>query len=92
MKNSTGIDSMLNKKRKRKDSSVKLVPKNDRILAGKTFFYIPPDDIAPLRRARITKARNFGVAWTKEVSTFSLCFFAFLDANAKFLFTFPRGI
>jgi hypothetical protein len=87
MKNSTGIDSMLNKKRKRKDSSVKLVPENDRILAGKTFFYIPPDDIAPLRRARITKARNFGVVWTKEVSTFSHCFFAFHDANVKFLFT-----
>jgi DNA polymerase IV len=75
MKNSTGIDSMLsrkkdtmpNKKRKRKDSSIELVPESDRIFAGHTFFYIPPDDIAPVRRFRIAKARNFGATWTKEV-------------------------
>jgi hypothetical protein len=74
MKNSTGIDSMLGRKRKRKDSLIKLVPENDRIFAGKTFFYIPPDDIAPVRRVRITKARNFGAIWTKEVSMFSISF------------------
>jgi DNA polymerase IV len=80
MKNSTGIDSMLSrkndsmadKKRKRKDNSIKLVPENDRIFTGKTFFYIPPDDIAPIRKFRITKARNFGAIWTKEVGIFSL--------------------
>jgi DNA polymerase IV len=66
MKNSTGIDSML-RKRKRKDPLMKLVPETDRIFAGQTFFYIPADDIAPVRRVRITKARAFGAIWTKEV-------------------------
>jgi DNA polymerase IV len=79
MKNSTGInsmlsrnkDTMLNKKRKRKDSSLELVPESDQIFAGLTFFYIPPDDKAPVRRFRITKARSFGVMWTKEVGPVS---------------------
>ncbi|KAE9376890.1 hypothetical protein N431DRAFT_401412 [Stipitochalara longipes BDJ] len=66
MKNSTGIHSMLGKKRKRKDVSVKLVPENDRIFAAKIFYYIPPDDVAPVRQIRITMARNFGAIWTKE--------------------------
>jgi DNA polymerase IV len=73
MKNSKGVNSMLSKganlmlgKRKRKDS-IKLVPENDRIFAGQTFYYIPADDIAPVRRVRITKARNFGATWAKEV-------------------------
>jgi DNA polymerase IV len=69
MKNSTGIDSMLKntQKRKRKDPSIKLVPEKDRIFSGHTFYYIPANDIAPLRRLRITKARNYGAVWTKEV-------------------------
>jgi DNA polymerase IV len=66
MKNSTGVKQML-RKRKRTDSTIKLVPENDRIFAGQTFFYIPADDVAPVRRVRITKARNFGAVWTKEV-------------------------
>jgi len=67
MTNSTGIDSMLGKKRKRKDSSIKLVRESDRIFAGQTFYYVPPDDVAPVRRIRIAKARSFGATWTKEV-------------------------
>jgi DNA polymerase IV len=81
MKNSTGIDSMLSrkndsmltKKRKRNDSSIKLVPENDRIFTGQTFFYIPPDDIALVRKLRITKARNFGAIWTKQVGFITPC-------------------
>ena len=71
MKNSTGIDSMLGRKRKRKDASIKLVPENDRVFAGKTFYYVPPDDKADLRRIRITRARNFGAVWTTEVRIYS---------------------
>jgi DNA polymerase IV len=68
MKNSTGIASMLGKKRKRKEQLIKLVPENDRIFAGKIFYYVPPDDNAPVRRLRITRARNYGATWTTEVS------------------------
>ena len=57
---------MLEKKRKRKISSVTLVPEPERIFAGKIFFYIPPDDAAPKRRIRITKARSYGATWTKD--------------------------
>lgn len=58
---------MLQKKAKRKrELSITLVPEQDRVLQGLTFFYIPPDDVAPLRRARITKARGYGAIWTKE--------------------------
>lgn len=67
MKNSTGIASMLGKgKRKRKDSVVKLVTESERIFAGKTFFFIPADDVAPIRKLRITKAQSYGAAWAKE--------------------------
>ena len=70
MKNSTGIDSMLGRKRKRKEASIELVPENQRIFAGKTFYYVPSDDKAELRRIRIKRARSFGATWTSEVSMF----------------------
>jgi DNA polymerase IV len=86
MKNSKGVDSMLSKggnpklgKRKRKDSSIKLVPGSERIFAGQTFYYIPADDVAPVRRVRITKARNFGATWTKEVEFFLYYLFLHLS-------------
>jgi hypothetical protein len=72
MKNSTGIASMLNnknniKKRKRKETKIKLVPKNQRIFDGQIFFFIPNDKVAPPRRDRIAAARNYGAIWAEEV-------------------------
>ncbi|CAI4216229.1 unnamed protein product [Parascedosporium putredinis] len=32
------------------------------------LFYIPDNDVAPLRRARITKAREHGAAWTRDMA------------------------
>ena len=75
--NSTGIAAMLGKKRanqprlhpekrRRKEPSITLVAEDKRILNGLTFYYIPPDDIAPLRRARIAKARSYGAIWTRQ--------------------------
>lgn len=58
---------MLQKKGKRKrGSSVTLVPEGQRIFQDQIFFYIPNDDIAPLRRARISIARNHGATWVRE--------------------------
>jgi DNA polymerase IV len=71
MSNSTGIAEML-KKRTRKESSkrkaslISLVPEHERIFQGQTFYYIPPDDVAPLRRMRITKAGSYGATWANE--------------------------
>lgn len=53
-------------KRKRKESSVKLVSEQHRIFKDLVFFYVPPDDIAPVRRARIVKAREYGATWATE--------------------------
>ncbi|QSZ28679.1 hypothetical protein DSL72_003179 [Monilinia vaccinii-corymbosi] len=79
--NSTGIASMLSKKRKgdtlnngaakkvaSKEKPLKLVPEKDRVFKGLTFFFLPNDDKSPLRRARITKARERGATWVRDVN------------------------
>jgi DNA polymerase IV len=59
-------------KRKRKQPPVKLVPEAQRIFSGCTFFFIPNDDIAPMRRARIRKAQEHGAIrssiWCEEIT------------------------
>lgn len=74
MTNSKGIANMLNNNskktrkepKKRKSSSISEVPESERIFQGKTFFYIPPNDVHKARRDRITRATNYGAIWTKE--------------------------
>ena len=59
--------SIATKRRKKGAQQLKLAPEKDRVLAGLRFFYIPNDDVAPARRARINKAREYGVCWTREI-------------------------
>ncbi|KAG5985086.1 hypothetical protein E4U55_001589 [Claviceps digitariae] len=54
------------RKRKRKSESVKVRPDGEQIFKGLRFYYIPNDDVAPVRRLRIGKAREFGALWTRE--------------------------
>ncbi|GKT98807.1 dna polymerase iv [Fusarium langsethiae] len=56
--------SLTMKKRKR-ESLLKLRPESEQIFKGIAFFYVPDDDIAPARRLRITKAREFGATWVR---------------------------
>jgi DNA polymerase IV len=56
--------SLAMKKRKR-EASIKLRPESEQIFKGFTFYYVPDDDIAPARRLRITKAREFGATWVR---------------------------
>ncbi|KAH7329086.1 hypothetical protein B0I35DRAFT_419275 [Stachybotrys elegans] len=56
------------RKRKR-ESDLKMRPQQEQIFRGLSFFYIPNDDIAPARRLRITKAREYGATWTTIAST-----------------------
>ncbi|CZR60968.1 related to DNA-directed DNA polymerase lambda [Phialocephala subalpina] len=68
---SAGINAMLSKpderkKRKRKETPVILVPERERIFAGKTIFFIPPNDKHSVREARITNAMKYGATWTKK--------------------------
>lgn len=54
------------KKKVKKEASIKLVPDNQRIFKDLTFYYVPPPDKSPVRRMRITKAREYGATWTKD--------------------------
>ncbi|PNY25675.1 DNA polymerase lambda [Tolypocladium capitatum] len=56
------------KKRKR-DPGPTLRPEEEQVFKGLAFFYIPDNDIAPARRLRINKAREYGATWTRDVST-----------------------
>ncbi|KAH8808235.1 hypothetical protein F5884DRAFT_361242 [Xylogone sp. PMI_703] len=53
-------------KRKRAEPTIKLVPEDQQIFRGFTFYYIPPNDIAKQRRIQITRAREYGALWEKE--------------------------
>ncbi|KLO87351.1 DNA-directed DNA polymerase lambda [Fusarium fujikuroi] len=56
--------SLAMKKRKR-ENTINLKPESEQIFKGLTFHYIPDDDVAPARRLRITKAREFGATWVR---------------------------
>ncbi|KAM0124571.1 hypothetical protein ACHAP3_010277 [Botrytis cinerea] len=80
--NSTGIASMLSKKRKgdtqekgatkkptrKKEKPLKFVPPKDRVFQGLNFFFLPNDDKSPVRRFRITKARERGATWIRDIN------------------------
>ncbi|KAF5017787.1 hypothetical protein F66182_10259 [Fusarium sp. NRRL 66182] len=57
--------SIAMKKRKR-ESSLKLRPEGELIFKDLAFYYVPDDDIAPARRLRITKAREYGATWVRS--------------------------
>ncbi|KAH6608650.1 dna polymerase iv [Trichoderma cornu-damae] len=44
-------------------------PEAEQIFKGLSFFYIPDDDIAPARRLRIHRAKEFGATWTRDLTT-----------------------
>ncbi|UNI14960.1 DNA-directed DNA polymerase [Purpureocillium takamizusanense] len=58
------------RKRKRGGSAAdpKLRPEREQVLRGLALYYIPNDDVAPARRLRIGKAREYGAAWTHSVA------------------------
>ena len=67
-RSSSGGSSASTKTGKRKRDSLKMVPERLRIFSDLRFFYIPNDDISPVRRMRITKAREHGVTWTRDIA------------------------
>ncbi|KAL6873114.1 hypothetical protein J3F83DRAFT_732097 [Trichoderma novae-zelandiae] len=42
-------------------------PAEEQIFRGLSFFYVPDNDIAPARRLRINRAREFGAVWTRDL-------------------------
>lgn len=55
------------KRRKRGSEPVER-PEEEHIFKHLSFFYIPDNDVAPARRIRINKAREFGASWTRVMS------------------------
>jgi DNA polymerase IV len=59
-------------KRKRKEAPLKYVPEAQQIFLGCNFFFIPNDDVAPMRRARIRKALEHGAVrvleWSSDIT------------------------
>ncbi|KAI0842133.1 hypothetical protein F5Y06DRAFT_168559 [Hypoxylon sp. FL0890] len=53
--------------KRKKEAPLKLVPEAQRVFKGLSFYYIPNDDINPARRLQITKAREHGVTWCREL-------------------------
>ncbi|KAI1208772.1 uncharacterized protein F4807DRAFT_133236 [Annulohypoxylon truncatum] len=53
--------------KRKKEAPLKLVPEAQQIFKGLSFYYIPNDDINPARRLQITKAREHGVTWCREL-------------------------
>ncbi|KAK1832853.1 hypothetical protein QBC39DRAFT_432910 [Podospora conica] len=60
--------SAIMKKRKR-SSSAKTVPESEQILKGLSIYWIPNDDIAPMRKLRIKKAQEYGGHWVRGISS-----------------------
>jgi DNA polymerase IV len=53
-------------KRKRGRTPFKLKHEDQQIFKGLTFFYIPNDDVALVRRTRIVRAQEHGATWTTQ--------------------------
>ncbi|KAK1755301.1 hypothetical protein QBC47DRAFT_383336 [Echria macrotheca] len=59
------------RKRKRQAPPAKSVPEPEQIFQNLAFFYIPNDDIAPMRKLRIGKAREYGAIWVRDPASAS---------------------
>lgn len=64
-----GMSTRTTNKRGRVSGPKKPRPEVDQIFKGLAFFYVPDNDIAPARRLRINRAREFGAAWTRDLTT-----------------------
>ncbi|KAM5355946.1 hypothetical protein ACJ41O_002592 [Fusarium nematophilum] len=55
-------------RKRRREPSLNLRPDDEQIFKDLSFYYVPDDDVAPARRLRITKAREFGATWARSPS------------------------
>ncbi|KAI0176327.1 hypothetical protein GGR52DRAFT_540468 [Hypoxylon sp. FL1284] len=54
--------------KRKKEAPLKLAPEAQQIFRGLSFYYLPNDDINPARRLRITKARQHGATWCRNLA------------------------
>ncbi|ATY64900.1 DNA polymerase POL4 [Cordyceps militaris] len=55
-------------KKRKKGGQVTLRPEGEQIFRGLVFYYIPDNEIAPARRLRIHKAREYGAVRTSDAA------------------------
>ncbi|TQS33779.1 hypothetical protein Golomagni_05864 [Golovinomyces magnicellulatus] len=55
-------------KKTKKEPSFKMRPETEQIFKGLSFYFVPDNAIAPARRLRINKAREFGAIWTRTIT------------------------
>ncbi|KAI5862149.1 hypothetical protein GGS23DRAFT_597768 [Durotheca rogersii] len=55
------------KGKRKKDGSLELVPEERQIFKGLSFYYVPNDDIGPVRKFQIGKARQHGATWSRDL-------------------------
>ncbi|OQE17198.1 hypothetical protein PENSTE_c021G07664 [Penicillium steckii] len=51
---------------KRKADALKIIPEAQKVFKDLIFFFVPNDDIAPARRLRIQRSREYGAQWTRH--------------------------
>jgi DNA polymerase IV len=54
--------------RRKRSSRLNMAPEAQQCFKGLSFFYIPNDDIAQVRKQRITKAQEHGAEWVRELT------------------------
>lgn len=64
---SPSASSTMRKRKRDSSSSLKMVPESEQIFRGLSLYYIPDNDVAPIRRIRITRAREHGAQWTRTL-------------------------
>ncbi|KAJ5098866.1 hypothetical protein N7532_005867 [Penicillium argentinense] len=52
--------------KKRKIDAINAIPEAQQVFKDLMFFFVPNDDIAPARRLRIQRAREYGAQWTRQ--------------------------
>ncbi|KAM3441513.1 hypothetical protein NHJ13734_002818 [Beauveria thailandica] len=55
-------------KKRNKEGQVKMRPEGEQIFRGLVFYYVPNNEIAPARRLRMHKAREYGAARTSDAA------------------------
>jgi DNA polymerase lambda/DNA polymerase IV len=64
---SPSASSTMKKRKRTSSSSTKVVPEAEQIFRGMAFYYIPDNDVAPIRKIRIGRAQGYGGQWIRTL-------------------------
>lgn len=81
VEDSPPASSTMRKRKRGSSSSLKMVSELEQIFRGLSFYYIPDNDVAPLRKIRITRAREHGAQWIRSLDGAT---HAIVDKNLAF--------